>query len=338
MQDRVPVNPGRVLITPENGSAAYYATMTRADNPTQEGTPLNKASLLKDATAALFGLGADVVPDDVFSFLGKYNQHWWRRTGYVAAHLVKTPFTNQFFRMTGSAGSSTRIKYSATCSISPDGTISLENPTTVSRKYSDAATIQSEIRGKYFTVSLNNDQYITITDICYCDPTATVTSTVDNYYSDPYGITVSSGSAVTGQAENWGGTEMLVSSDRNAYPDSGEVDGYLYEYLGIPFNNAITAPKITTGSYTGTGTYGASNPNSLTFDFEPKAVFISAEGILPMVYIWGNTYMSLAPGGSKANQTAVVETNGTTMSFYSTTSAEYQLNTSGAIYSYFAIG
>lgn len=67
MQDRVPVNPGRVLITPENGSAAYYATMTRADNPTQEGTPLNKASLLKDATAELFGLGTDAVPDDALN-------------------------------------------------------------------------------------------------------------------------------------------------------------------------------------------------------------------------------------------------------------------------------
>jgi hypothetical protein len=66
MKDRVPVNPGRVLIKPENG-AAYYATMTRADNATQEGTPLNKNSLLKDATAALFGLGADAVPDDVLS-------------------------------------------------------------------------------------------------------------------------------------------------------------------------------------------------------------------------------------------------------------------------------
>lgn len=67
MQDRIPVNPGRVLITPEDGSAAFYATMVRADNPTQEGTPLNKASLLKDTTAALFGLGGDAVPDDVLN-------------------------------------------------------------------------------------------------------------------------------------------------------------------------------------------------------------------------------------------------------------------------------
>lgn len=67
MQDRIPVNPGRVLITPENDSPAYYATMIRADNPTQEGTPLNKASLLKDTTAALFGLGADALPDDALA-------------------------------------------------------------------------------------------------------------------------------------------------------------------------------------------------------------------------------------------------------------------------------
>ena len=32
--------------------------------------------------------------------------------------------------------------------------------------------------------------------------------------------------------------------------------------------------KIQTGSYVGTGTYGASNPCSLTFDFEPTLVWI----------------------------------------------------------------
>lgn len=66
MKDRVPVNPGRVLITPESGNP-YYATLTRADNPTQEGDSLNKNTLLKDATAAAFGLGPEAVPDDVFN-------------------------------------------------------------------------------------------------------------------------------------------------------------------------------------------------------------------------------------------------------------------------------
>lgn len=33
--------PGRILLTPENGIEAFYATMERADEPVDEGTPLN---------------------------------------------------------------------------------------------------------------------------------------------------------------------------------------------------------------------------------------------------------------------------------------------------------
>lgn len=67
MEDRVPTKPGRVLITPENGSPAYYATVAMADEPTQVGTALNKENLLSDATAALFGLGTDAVPNDILN-------------------------------------------------------------------------------------------------------------------------------------------------------------------------------------------------------------------------------------------------------------------------------
>ena len=51
MQDRVSLYPGRVKLEPVAGQANLY-DLTRADQPTQEGTPLNKASLLSDATAA----------------------------------------------------------------------------------------------------------------------------------------------------------------------------------------------------------------------------------------------------------------------------------------------
>lgn len=51
MQDREPTYPGRVTLTPVYGLANTY-DMERADQPLQEGTPLNKASLLSDATAA----------------------------------------------------------------------------------------------------------------------------------------------------------------------------------------------------------------------------------------------------------------------------------------------
>ena len=68
MEDRTPTpgQEGRVLITPENGSSPFYAKVEMADNPTQAGTPLNKATLLKDATAALYGLDNTAVVDDAF--------------------------------------------------------------------------------------------------------------------------------------------------------------------------------------------------------------------------------------------------------------------------------
>lgn len=68
MKDRVPTYPGRVKLTPVSGQENTY-DMVRADEPTQDGTPLNKASLLKDSTAELFGLDVDALPDDVLNIL-----------------------------------------------------------------------------------------------------------------------------------------------------------------------------------------------------------------------------------------------------------------------------
>lgn len=69
MKDRIPTYPGRVKIVPVEGQTNVY-DMTREDNPTQDGTQLNKATFLKDTTAAMFGLGDDAVPDDVFKAIG----------------------------------------------------------------------------------------------------------------------------------------------------------------------------------------------------------------------------------------------------------------------------
>lgn len=44
-KDRVPSKLGRVKISPENGGAAYYAIIERADEPSVVGTPLSAANL-----------------------------------------------------------------------------------------------------------------------------------------------------------------------------------------------------------------------------------------------------------------------------------------------------
>lgn len=77
MQDRVPTpgQEGRVFITPEDGSPPFYAKITMADNPTNQGTALNKQNLLQDSTEVeLFGNASNRTVDEAFSGIaGKIN-------------------------------------------------------------------------------------------------------------------------------------------------------------------------------------------------------------------------------------------------------------------------
>lgn len=58
MKDRAPTYPGRVRLIPVDGQENTY-DIVRADEPRQEGTPLNKATLLDDTTAEKLGLTGD---------------------------------------------------------------------------------------------------------------------------------------------------------------------------------------------------------------------------------------------------------------------------------------
>lgn len=73
--DRKPTLPNRYLVTPENGGAPYYITLTRADEPTEEGTALNAETLNRFLTKD-FGLkdynGDGIVNDsDVTAFMAR---------------------------------------------------------------------------------------------------------------------------------------------------------------------------------------------------------------------------------------------------------------------------
>lgn len=69
MKDRVPTQPNRVKITRSDGSTEYV-TWERADEPTQEGTALNKATLFSDAMGTRYGL-TDATPSQGFEMLVK---------------------------------------------------------------------------------------------------------------------------------------------------------------------------------------------------------------------------------------------------------------------------
>lgn len=68
MQDRTPTpgQEGRALITPEDGSPAYYAKISMADNPTQEGTPYDKSNVLQDVTCDAIGIPHTSTPNEAF--------------------------------------------------------------------------------------------------------------------------------------------------------------------------------------------------------------------------------------------------------------------------------
>lgn len=97
----------------------------------------------------------------------------------------------------------------------------------------------------------------------------------------------------------------------------------------------------TWGSYVGTGTHGANNPNTLTFPFQPKLVAIN-------ITRGDYGYVLLAVQGGKStfllgNITGSYGLNvltwaGNTLQWYNFANSSYQLNDSNQTYCYMAIG
>ena len=100
-------------------------------------------------------------------------------------------------------------------------------------------------------------------------------------------------------------------------------------------------PRIVTGSYTGTGEYGASHPNTLTFDFAPKLIFVKAfSAAVPFMFLYpGQTHTGyiLSDETSNSMQTTWDE-NGKSVSWYHSVAADFQMNADHTDYFYFAIG
>lgn len=129
--------------------------------------------------------------------------------------------------------------------------------------------------------------------------------------------------------------------DQQEYTEAGN-------WLDV-WGNVIPAIRIETGSYVGTGTSGSSNPNTLTFGFEPKLLMVAANntGLAFNLYssdiawsasfIWfsGVTGMTMWNNPGVANLNVSVQ--GNKISWYST-SARSQCNEIMTTYAYLAIG
>ena len=422
-------------MTPVAGQANTY-DMVRADDPTQAGTPLNKATLLKDATAALFGKTNAAVPDDILSLLSKSTlaqiEEKYTKTTIGTLAVGKTITLNvsntpkEFIVVHQGKPSSL---YDDSCS----GTWLLMKDIYENRQWHSsnsnsykASTIHSYLNSTFLgLLDSNIQEAVKQVKIPYVNGTggSAVASganglpakifllsgyevgwtTSDNNYLPVDGAKLSYFESGTGTSANnkrianltgsaatwwlrsqntfnadhvWGVLSNGDYNDYNAsssfgirpalvlpstlavYTDSSgniyteqEYDTKITDVLGnliaIPAGQIKDGVKLETGSYTGTGTYGASNPNILTFGFEPKLVSIIGEyndnGSSTATFVVPKSSKEVSgfatvgaayPGVVRF----IIQSNGKTISWYSESGPGSQINSSNITYCYVAIG
>lgn len=155
MQDRMPVYPGRIKLTPVSGLSNVY-DMERADSPTQEGTALNKANLLADETEALiFGSAQNKTPNEALAALAaratrpNLLDNWCFLPGYVVNQRGATDITEGGYGIDRWASYTGRT---APCSVESDGIhISCANSQTGG--FQQRLLASKLIPGKQYTVS-----------------------------------------------------------------------------------------------------------------------------------------------------------------------------------------
>ncbi len=134
----------------------------------------------------------------------------------------------------------------------------------------------------------------------------------------------------------WGGD---LSKALNLLMKAALYNGESGDFYDL-WGNVIPIVKIETGSYVGTGTAGQNNPNTLTFSFEPKIVFVNmvsdAYGSeIPMINgcLRGTVYDGTSGASTKLNLTWTDNS----VTWYQN-SAAWQLNQNGQKYNYVALG
>ena len=128
----------------------------------------------------------------------------------------------------------------------------------------------------------------------------------------------------------WAKDDRIRMEDFNA--DNEKLDAALQTL-------ATGGLKMTVGSYTGTGTHGSDNRNSLSFDFEPKFVYITS-GSIWAVFFHGRTEGTTMYTSGPDSVTVSWPAKGVRWYYSGSTSsaAMRQLNTSDTTYNYFAFG
>ncbi len=271
MKDRTPLYPGRVKLVPVEGQENTY-DMVREDSPTQPGTPLSKATFLKDATAALYGLGTDAVPDDALALLSRFqgglgNEYVWAKTKTEIIEQEDSLSNVTFW--SGNSGTQYTLYYADSVTKQSNGTYVLNSPASAEFYAQSGSSYANNFKGKYVcakvgygATSINSPN----ADGVYYIPADAAIRFVDPYPSSgPYSFVASSAIHLYGYKEAEVSYGYVNSPDSNAYPPAVS-DGYTYTALG----QVGSCAHIETGTYVGTG----NNACSIQYERTPKFVAI----------------------------------------------------------------
>lgn len=333
MKDRNVEFPRRYRMTKVTGTDDVYDLTPVPGEVWEEGTPRNVANDLSDATAALFGLTADAVQDDVLGNLGLSKRHYWDT--YKMLYQLRGLYSG-----TADINLRTAVTVQVADSIvaAAGEKAVLVNPVDVPLTISadGAAAAQAALAGKYFAglslSSIIGGVTVTADTVFYLDP-ATVVEFRD---TDAYDELRFSGkktiwSAYAQAVWEYAGTK--ASTNPNAYANGAIIDGLIYSYMGVPLNTALSPTRSAKGCYAGTG--AASKRIELGFD--PGLVIVkTVTGVTWIIPGFRNAVgvkISAAATGEEPRITAVI------VSWASAGAVTIPgANSAGMLYSYAALG
>lgn len=357
MRDRKPTKPNRVLVTPEDGTP-FYAVLTRADEPTQEGTPLSKGNLLSDTAAALFGLTEDGTVNDALRLIGRFNNglgnEWIFEKKCDAGYEV---YPDGFRADIGVAFRLKETTYYVGNAYTYDastGIYTLANPIAVTKSTVERTSF------KYIAANISNITYIN--DWGVSSDTFYVLSDGGNggksgnvlieVKNNPTYTSGGSGMAVTASSIESYSTKKIAltettsfgyvnSPDEDAYSETPDDEGYYYKKIG----RVGSAARIAVGEYTGTDLYGEDNPNVITFVGEPVFVRIcsvNSNRDAAEFHRTNDTHTEQWEDKNGNKVTLKLTWNHNSLSFYRSTGyssreSRDQLNTANTRYKYIAI-
>lgn len=239
-----------------------------------------------------------------------------KEAGYVLGDMV-----SGYLFASAWTGNASNYYCSETIKVSDTGTLTQENVksyTANATNNSWVSNIQSAIRGKFITVSgERNNGGSEGTNLVYIPDDAIVSyfeNGVSLGYPYNYGFRVNKMQQVTGYPATPAGTTI--------------------DYLGVLGEKV----SVETGSYTGTGTYGSSNLNTIHLSRKPKLVFITPYNGANrmMLFVFGGNSSFSGYSGSASLSYQQIVSDGTDFSWYAN-NADIQLNNSGTKYVYTAV-